>query len=201
METPSQPTLSRIALGALDVNKHLNSPLGSPKKSPVKKHNFVFTDDGAEQAPVARSMKERLLETEVPVLRETPVRVVEAQVSPRSEKRKEAPTDVGGREEERVKVARIEGREMGGLGLASELGGWTRWGWRGTRGWSQLKQHPFAPGHHQLLQRFHWGHHTQQPSPPPTQSPTPQENHPPRPPKLTPPTPSSARTPQPSAYA
>ncbi|OAF57913.1 hypothetical protein VC83_05200 [Pseudogymnoascus destructans] len=134
METPSQPTLSRIALGALDVNKHLNSPLGSPKKSPVKKHNFVFTDDGAEQAPVARSMKERLLETEVPVLRETPVRVVEAQVSPRSEKRKEAPTDVGGREEERVKVARIEGREMGGLGLASELGGVDAVGMEGDEG-------------------------------------------------------------------
>ena len=122
METPSQPTLSRIALGALDVNKHLNSPLGSPKKSPVKKHNFVFSDDGAERAPVARSLKEQLLETaEVEVLRETPVRVVEVLASPRSEKRKEAPTDVEGREEGSVKVARIEGREMGSLSLGSEV--------------------------------------------------------------------------------
>jgi hypothetical protein len=122
METPSQPTLSRIALGALDVNKHLNSPLGSPKKSPVKKHNFVFSDDGAERAPVGRSLKEQLLETaEVQVLRETPVRVGEVLASPRSEKRKEAPTDVEGREEERIKVARIEGREMGNLSLGSEV--------------------------------------------------------------------------------
>ncbi|OBT40775.1 hypothetical protein VE00_09277 [Pseudogymnoascus sp. WSF 3629] len=122
METPSQPTLSRIALGALDVNKHLNSPLGSPKKSPVKKHNFVFSDDGAERAPVGRSLKEQLLETaEVQVLRETPVRVGEVLASPRSEKRKEAPTDVEGREEGSVKVARIEGREMGSLSLGSEV--------------------------------------------------------------------------------
>jgi hypothetical protein len=110
METPTttQPTpLTRIALGALDVNKHLNSPLGSPKKSPVKKAGFVFTDssDAAERTP-GRSLKEQLLEVEVE--RQTPVRVVEIEER-KSEKRKEAPTEVQGREEEGVKVARREG--------------------------------------------------------------------------------------------
>ncbi|KFY79462.1 hypothetical protein V499_01522 [Pseudogymnoascus sp. VKM F-103] len=126
METPSQPTLSRIALGALDVNKHLNSPLGSPKKSVVRKRDFVFGDGDAEMEPVARSLKEKLLETaevQVEVLRETPVRVVGPKEEPRSEKRKEAPTDVEGREEGSVKVARTDGGEMGGLGLASEVEG------------------------------------------------------------------------------
>ncbi|KFY90728.1 hypothetical protein V498_05851 [Pseudogymnoascus sp. VKM F-4517 (FW-2822)] len=124
MDSPSQPTLSRIALGALDVNKHLNSPHGSPKKSPVKKHTFVFSDQDAEQTPT-RSLKEQLLEAEVPVLRQkSPVRVVEVQVSPRSEKRKEAPTSVEGCEEEvlgRAKFARVEGRETGSLSPAREL--------------------------------------------------------------------------------
>lgn len=124
MDSPSQPTLSRIALGALDVNKHLNSPHGSPKKSPVKKQTFVFNDQDAEQTP-ARSLKEQLLEAEVPVLRQkSPVRVVEVQASPRSEKRKEAPTSVEGREEEvlgRAKFARVEGRETGSSSPAREL--------------------------------------------------------------------------------
>ncbi|OBT71689.1 hypothetical protein VF21_09661 [Pseudogymnoascus sp. 05NY08] len=120
METP---TLSRIALGALDVNKHLNSPLGSPKKSsPVKRNNFVFSDDGdKERSPVARSLKEQLLletvEVKVQGLRETPVRVFGPPES-RSEKRKEAPTDVEGRVGG-GKVARTEG----GLGVGGELGG------------------------------------------------------------------------------
>ncbi|KFY25867.1 hypothetical protein V493_04393 [Pseudogymnoascus sp. VKM F-4281 (FW-2241)] len=122
MDSPIQPTLSRIALGALDVNKHLNSPLGSPKKSPAKKHNFVFSDD-AELTP-ARSLKEQLLEAEVPVLRQaSPVRVVSVS-PPRSEKRKAAPTDVEGREEDVLggaKFARVEGRSMGGQSPAPEL--------------------------------------------------------------------------------
>lgn len=121
MDSPSQPTLSRIALGALDVNKHLHSPHGSPKKSPAKKHTFVFSDN-AEQPP-ARNLKELLLEAEVPVLRQaSPVRVSVS--PPRSEKRKEAPTDVEGREEDvlgRAKFARVEGREMGSLSPAREL--------------------------------------------------------------------------------
>ena len=71
----------------------------------------MFTDDDAERGP-KRSLKEVVLEDEVPVLRQTPVRVIEVEKSPRSEKRKEAPTDVEGREEERVKVARVEGRSL-----------------------------------------------------------------------------------------
>ncbi|OBT62311.1 hypothetical protein VE03_09052 [Pseudogymnoascus sp. 23342-1-I1] len=127
MDSPSQPTLSRIALGALDVNKHLHSPHGgSPKKSPAKKRTFVFNDNDAEQSPARVSLKEQLLEAQVPVLRRaSPVRVVEVvQVSPRSEKRKKAPTDVEGREEEvlgRAKFARVEGRSVGSLSPAREL--------------------------------------------------------------------------------
>ncbi|OBT85574.1 hypothetical protein VE02_06702 [Pseudogymnoascus sp. 03VT05] len=148
METPTQPTLSRIALGALDVNKHLNSPLGSPKKSPVKRNNFVFTDDGAEQAPaVARSLKEQLLEVEE--LRETPVRVFgPAEQSPRIEKRKEAPTDVEGRGGGGGKVARIErGMVVGGLGLGSEVEGGEMEGDEGlesTQATSVCARTPFA---------------------------------------------------------
>ncbi|KFY45499.1 hypothetical protein V495_02956 [Pseudogymnoascus sp. VKM F-4514 (FW-929)] len=120
METTTQPTpLTRIALGALDVNKHLNSPIGSPKKSPVKKGGFVFTDDAAERTP-GRSLKEQLLEVEVE--RQTPVRVVELE-APRSEKRKEAPTEVTGREEEGVKVARREGSVSPAREVLVEEGG------------------------------------------------------------------------------
>ncbi|KFX92182.1 hypothetical protein O988_07385 [Pseudogymnoascus sp. VKM F-3808] len=123
METTTQPTpLTRIALGALDVNKHLNSPIGSPKKSPVKKAGgFVFTDsnDAAERTP-GRSLKEQLLEVEVE--RQTPVRVLEIE-APRNEKRKEAPTEVTGREEEGVKVARREGSVSPARGaLGEEVG-------------------------------------------------------------------------------
>lgn len=122
MDSPIQPTLSRIALGALDVNKHLNSPLGSPKKSPVKKANFVFSDD-AERTP-GRSLKEQLLEAATPVLRQTsPLRVVSVS-PPRSEKRKEAPTEVEEDGAGRAKVARVEGPLGGNLSPACELEGW-----------------------------------------------------------------------------
>lgn len=214
MDSPSQPTLSRIALGALDVNKHLHSPHGSPKKSPAKKHTFVFSDN-AEQPP-ARNLKELLLEAEVPVLRQTPVRVVSVS-PPRSEKRKEAPTDVEGREEDvlgRAKFAKVKGREMGSLSPAHELemgdavGGDASM--EGDEGLevcyssltaedhvliqnSQPKGHPFVLGHHRYQPRFYWISRNQQPSPLPTPSPTPQENLPPQPPKLIPPNPSSAR--------
>jgi hypothetical protein len=111
MDSPSHPTLSRIALGALDVNKHINSPQASPKKSPTKKHSFVFSDK-SEQPP-ACSLKEQLLESSLPVSKPaSPVSVISASPS-RIEKRKEAPTSVTGRGEDvlcRAKFARVETR-------------------------------------------------------------------------------------------
>jgi len=123
METPSQPTLSRMALGALDVNKHLNSPHASPRKSPSKKNTFVFDD--ASERPVTYSLKEQVLEASLPPSRPTsPLRV--SSVSPsRNEKRKIASTSLLGDAEEAVrhaKHARVEERERTAVGHGHVLG-------------------------------------------------------------------------------
>lgn len=110
MTSSSQPSLSRVALSALDVNKHLNSPLTSPKKSPTKNHNFVFNDN-PEQSP-ARGLKNNLLEASLPASRPTsPIRVAHASPS-RSGKRKDNPTPTVGREGvlHRAKLARVGDR-------------------------------------------------------------------------------------------
>lgn len=85
-----------MALGALDVNKHLNSPHTSPKKSPAKNRGFVF-DDNAER-PATYSLKEQLLEASFSASFSasrpaSPARVASASPS-RNEKRKAGPTSI-----------------------------------------------------------------------------------------------------------
>jgi hypothetical protein len=112
-----------MALGALDVNKHLNSPHASPRKSPSKKSTFVFDD--ASERPVTYSLKEQVLEASLPPSRLTsPLRVSSASPS-RNEKRKIASTSLLGDAEEALrhaKHARVEERERTAVGHGHMLG-------------------------------------------------------------------------------